>query len=45
MSTKTQVSGDEYVEVNADTPIRNRDYMISAYLNSKGTTVYNDENP
>ena len=33
MSTKTQVSGDEYVEVNADTPIRNRDYMYAFVSN------------
>ena len=35
MSTKTQVSGDEYVEVTADTPIRNRDYMYAFVSNDE----------
>ena len=35
MSTKTQVSGDEYVEVNANTPARNRDYMYAFVSNNE----------
>ena len=35
MSTKTQVSGDEYVEVTADTEIRNRDYMYAFVSNNE----------
>ncbi len=35
MSTKTQVSGDEYVEVTADTEIRNRDYMYAFVSNDE----------
>ena len=29
MSTQTKVSGDEYVEVKANTPARERDYMYA----------------
>ncbi len=35
MSTKTQVSGDEYVEVTDKTPIRNRDYMYAFVSNDE----------
>ena len=35
MSTKTQASGDEYVEVNANTPARNRDYMYAFVSNNE----------
>ena len=35
MSTRTQTSGDEYVEVNADTPARNRDYMYAFVSNNE----------
>ncbi len=35
MSTKTQVSGDEYVEVTDKTPIGNRDYMYAFVSNDE----------
>ncbi len=35
MSTQTKVSGDEYVEVNANTPARERDYMYAFVSNNE----------
>ena len=35
MSTQTKVSGDEYVEVNANTPARERDYMYAFVSNDE----------
>ena len=35
MSTQTTVSGDEYVEVKANTPARERDYMYAFVSNNE----------